>query len=120
MEAYLIVNAQGEMLLWTARHREADCVVALCKLKRREWPELRAEGYRTVRVTVAVASLSVCDCGAVDEDTLAPHADDCPCRPDDTHTLVEPPAVCGDCEYLHVCKEDPQRPDYCPGRVLRT
>jgi len=56
MNAYLIINKQGEMLLWTARHREADSILAFCKLKGQEWPELRGEGYRSARITITEAS----------------------------------------------------------------
>jgi len=52
MDAYLIINKQGEMLLWTARYHETDSILVFCKLRGQEWPELRGEGYRTAHVMI--------------------------------------------------------------------
>ena len=52
LEAYIIQNKAGELLLFTIRHREADTVLAFAHFKKQEWPELRTEGYRTARVTI--------------------------------------------------------------------
>jgi len=43
-----------------------------------------ADMYNREALRYAGARPPACDCGAIDEDALAPHADDCPCRPDDT------------------------------------
>ena len=45
-------------------------------IERRE--ELRR--YVLLRLKGMRGSTPVCSCGAIDGDTLAPHADDCPCR----------------------------------------
>ena len=55
LEAYIIRNKEGEPLLFTIRYHEVDTIRALTHLKKQDWPELRDEGYHTLRVAITPA-----------------------------------------------------------------
>jgi len=116
MQKYAVFAPDGSIILFTIRYRVTESTEALANLKGQSWEELQAEGYKVHCIYISLKPISTasvmpvpsppaCDCGAIDEDDLAPHADDCPCRPDDTHTLAPAASPSAETDKEHLLTE---------------